>query len=524
MKAHLLYRDRDFDRLPAALSLTPHRGWDNRAPLWPQEDAVRQDLELDTLFHAMACGDRFLYYAAQETILSGLQNDAATIQYRQAVLQDCLRQPAIVKSMYDIAVEVIENKNRQWWGVTGRSPGSLLYGSVQLLTLFADALAKLRRIADEHATAFASEGFTTLLAMLRAELSDDYLATIKTRLKELKFSHGVFMSASLGPGNQSADFVLRQPASRKPWLARVFGRRAPAYSFRLDPRDEAGARALGELRDRGINLVANAAAQSADHILSFFVMLRAELAFYLGCVNLHRELERRGVPICFPVPAPPGACRHSCVGLRDVCLALSMDQPVVGNDLAADGKKLVVITGANKGGKSTFLRAVGLAQLMMQAGMFVAAESFTADLCRSLFTHYKREEDTTMKSGKFDEELKRMSDIVEALTPDALLLFNESFAATNEREGSEIARQIVRALLETRVKIFFVTHQYGFAHGLNGDKTDRILFLRAERQPDGTRTYKLLPGEPLETSFGADLYEKIFGHNAVPMSRPTAHE
>jgi DNA mismatch repair ATPase MutS len=60
-----------------------------------------------------------------------------------------------------------------------------------------------------------------------------------------------------------------------------------------------------------------------------------------------------------------------------------------------------------------------------------------------LFTHYKREEDTAMESGKFDEELSRMSTIVDELTPDAMVLFNESFAATNEREGSEIGMSAV---------------------------------------------------------------------------------
>ena len=115
-----------------------------------------------------------------------------------------------------------------------------------------------------------------------------------------------------------------------------------------------------------------------------------------------------------------------------------------------------------------------------------------------------------MESGKFDEELRRMSGIADALTPHSLLLFNESFAATNEREGSEIARQIVRALLETGVKVFFVTHLYEFAHGFCDDKMDSAIFLRAERQADGRRTFKLAPGEPLQTSFGIDLYEKIF--------------
>ena len=65
---------------------------------------------------------------------------------------------------------------------------------------------------------------------------------------------------------------------------------------------------------------------------------------------------------------------------------------MVGNDVHGGGKSLVVITGANQGGKSTFLRSVGLAQLMMQCGMFVAAE-VTGPVCTGVFTHYKREED-----------------------------------------------------------------------------------------------------------------------------------
>ena len=109
-----------------------------------------------------------------------------------------------------------------------------------------------------------------------------------------------------------------------------------------------------------------------------------------------------------------------------------------------------------------------------------------------LFTHYKREEDAAMKSGKFDEELARMSDIVDHLTPNSMLLFNESFAATNDREGSEIARQIVCALLESRIKVFFVTHLYEPAYGMSKSEAEDTLFLRAERKADGTRTFKLV--------------------------------
>jgi DNA mismatch repair ATPase MutS len=228
-------------------------------------------------------------------------------------------------------------------------------------------------------------------------------------------------------------------------------------------------------------------------------------------LNLHYKLGAKGEPVCFPTPTKASERKHRFSGLYDVCLTLDIEGRLVGNAADADGKSLTIVTGANQGGKSSFLRSIGLAQMMMQCGMFVGAESFQAELCPALFTHYKREEDATMKSGKLDEELARMSGIVDHIAPNSILLLNESFAATNEREGSEIATQIVRALLEKRVKIFFVTHLYAFARGFY-DKNDKAaLFLRAERKDDSTRTFRLLEGEPLETSYGEDLYRQIFG-------------
>jgi DNA mismatch repair ATPase MutS len=213
-----------------------------------------------------------------------------------------------------------------------------------------------------------------------------------------------------------------------------------------------------EMKDRGLNSVANTLAQSTDHIDHFFQMLRTELAFYDSCLNLSEQLDRLNEPVCFPTPLPASERSHSFDGLYDICLALTVQKAVVGNEAQAVGKDLILITGANQGGKSTFLRSIGQAQLMMQCGMFVPARSFGANLCEGLFTQFKREEDSAMESGKLDEELGRMSAIVNRLRPDAMLLFNESFAATNEREGAEIVRQITLALLESHVKVFFVTH------------------------------------------------------------------
>jgi len=161
------------------------------------------------------------------------------------------------------------------------------------------------------------------------------------------------------------------------------------------------------------------------------------------------------------------------------------------------------------------LRSLGMAQLMMQAGMFVGAESFSANCSRRIFSHFIREEDETMTSGKLDEELARMSAIADRVRTGDLMLFNESFAATNEREGSEIARQVIDALLEAGIKVIFVTHQFTLANTFYSRGLDTVLFLRAERGEEGNRSYKLLEEPPLPTSFGEDLFNRLGGWAAT---------
>jgi DNA mismatch repair ATPase MutS len=518
MKAFLMYADRDFDPgqilIRRERELRHSRGSDatlNLQQLLPwNEQALRQDLGLDVLCKAMAQGDAFLFEVAQVAVMSSL-TELRAIAYRRHILADSLKNASIVRSMYQIAADAIEAERKNYWSFFSRYPSGILHRAVDVLQAFAGMLKRLRKLADEHADKFASEGFSRLFVMLRKELADDYFDEIEAHLTRLRFRNGTLISAHLGKGNKGTDHILRRPhRDKRNWVARLLAEKGPGYTFQLHPRDEAGARALAELNDRGVNLVANALAQSTDHILSFFQMLRTELGFYVGCINLHDQLTELNEPICFPRPAPSGGRKLSFTELYDPALALSMETKLVGNDVNADGSETVIITGANTGGKSTFLRSVGIAQMMMQAGMFVPAEQFSAEVCAGVITHYKREEDSTMESGKLDEELSRMSEIVDRLKPNSLMLFNESFASTNEREGSEIAGQVVSALVDSGMKVMFVTHLYQFASSLFAQRSDRTKFLRADRRSDGSRPFRLAEGGPLQTSYGDDLYRLIF--------------
>lgn len=497
MKTFLMHPDRDFD--------APEPSWRE-----PAKEPIHfaQDLELNVLLDAAAAGDRYLYYIMAAACTGAWTNDIATVRYRQDILKDCLANPAIVRQFYAIAIEPF-GRERSWdFGLYGRDAPSKVSSGVRTLQSSLGVLRRLRKTCSANASSFTSHGFRQFFDTLERDLDDAYLEAADADLNNLTFRKGVLLSADVGDGGKGVGTMLRRPQPRDlSWIQAVLTRGGQSYTLQLHPRDEAGAQAFGELQNRGLSLICDAVYQSAQHVLNFLKALRAELAFYIGCLNLREQLARIGETIAFPeVSGAEG--RFSCRNLRDVCLALTMGRSVVGNDVDANGKPLVIVTGANRGGKSTFLRSVGLAQTMLQCGMFVTADAFASSLHTGIFTHYKREEDRTMRSGKFDEELVRMSAIADQIRRRALVLFNESFAATHEREGSEIARQIVSALLDNGVTVFFVSHMFEFARSFLDD--DRVLFLRADPGEGGARSFRLHEAKPLPKSFGADLYQRIF--------------
>lgn len=503
MKPFLLYEAHDFN-------------WTRAAP-WGHQ-VLTQDLDLATLLDDMSGNDQYLRDVAARVVLAGL-DDPAAIRYRQRVLRDCLAHPAVIRQLYQLAADTVDGEKKIYHFAFSNSSTAILQRSIEVLEFLRGRLQELRVIAETNAAGFASDGFAALFDMLTDHLSDDYLDAVDDHLNRLRFRSGVLISAQLGTGNHGRNYVLRTPRFEPSrWQRFTEEWFTPPHTLVIPERDEAGGRVLSELKDRGINLAANALAQSTDHVVAFFRSLCAELAFYVGCVNLHEALTKKRAELCFPVPGVVQEPDLTAEGLRDASLVLRLGHPVVGNDVRAAGKSLLVITGANQGGKSTFLRAIGLALLMMQSGMFVTARDFRASVSSGLFSHYKREEDTTMTSGKLDEELGRMSAIVDHLRPGSTVLLNESFAATNEREGSEIARQIVHALTESGVRVLLVTHLFELAQSLHDEPLDTALFLRADRRDGGHRTFRIVPGAPLPTSYGSDLYEKIFAQ--IPDDAP----
>ena len=464
------------------------------------------------------------------------------IKYRHEILKDCLKHESFALRLYVICQDTISG-----WDRLGRnkkrsessdSSGGLTT-DIEVLRLIFDGMSKIKALFRDYSEDIKSAGLKNLQKRIEEEFSDEKERNLEQVLKDLSFfavtkikeikrnvyestNPVIVLDVGFGDGLKFTDLKLdeftskteayRNPNSLAGKLSNQFNR------FKKLTIPIRGNQGLQEdalkFEKETVGFVMSCMKNSINEYGGFIDRLRFESGFYFGAINLKNEMRRFNIGYCFPQIGSFDTLEFT--DLKEISMAISQRRNTVGNTDNLDGKILTVITGANQGGKSTFLRSVGIAQIMMQCGMFVAADSYKSGLFPKIFTHFTRREDSAMNSGKLDEELKRMGRIVDNVTPGSLVLLNESFATTTEKEGSGIAYDIIKALKECGVKVMTVTHLMSFARKMyeecgGADSPDSV-FLSAERLENGARTYKMIRHEPELSSFGMELYEKILNN------------
>jgi hypothetical protein len=471
-------------------------------------DALRRDLDLKTAANGMAGRDEVIYDTVQEMMFAPLR-DLKLLAYRHDVLRDVLAHPEETMRLYQVCLEADQRRARVVDWLSNYSLTVTYHGAVEYLLSFSVLLRQLRGLAAEYTPLFKSAGFSELFHSLKEELSDEYLESIRRELEgQRHLSDGVFFSAGLNEALETVDYVMHR---REKSIQDLNIFRGQVYRLGKEANDDKDASDITVRQERAINRVTDALAQAAEYLASFFDVLRKELAFYVGGLRFTQQMGEFGMPWCIPTLTAEDTWSRSWEELYDVSLVYRNKATVVGNTLTAENKRLYIVTGANQGGKTTFLRSFGQAQLMAQCGLPVGAKAYSAPCRGAMFTHFRQEEDRYLKSGKLDKELEWMSRIGDHLHPGDIVLFNESFASTNEREGSEIGREITEALLDCGVEVVSVSHLHMFAASFHGRQ--EVQFLRAERLESGQRTFRLLPGEPQETAYGEDIYKRVFAED-----------
>ena len=190
---------------------------------------------------------------------------------------------------------------------------------------------------------------------------------------------------------------------------------------------------------------------------------------------------------------------------------------IVSNDLEFDWERRVyILTGANRGGKTTITQAVGQLFVLAQGGIYIPGEAFTFSPVTGIYTHFPADEDKTLDLGRLGEECKRFKAIYEEADSRSLLLLNESFSTTSFEEGYYIAKDSVRAILYKGMRTIYNTHMHKLAFDVEkmneeqqkAEHTEGKAFSLIVHTKGTERSYQIEVAPPEGKSYASEIAQK----------------
>lgn len=527
MKVTLLYRDRDwgkekgyFDREEICKDLNLHVLFRAAASLYDEEEDAGKTVK-DAWER-----DEYISEMMKRVMLTPLKTPEE-VQYRQQMVKEAAASYERTLEFYRVVREAVEDigkfamaKKKQGYG-SSTDRGRKNIADIEYLEHMVYHLNRVKTVLVRWKESAVTEEMKEFADAFCAEYSAEFMSGLDKVVKDLRIStlDGIMdVTASLGPGLFLSSMTLCdiwESQKVKPNFIKNAAGKIGEFCRNLFTVEELTFEGenqnllqdIGEIKNAALGAVMRYFEPFLEEQEGFFKQLYSQTAFLMGAANLYRRVRRINAPLCFPEVTERKDLRFE--ELVEMSLAINSLRCPVDNSLTAQDKYLVVVTGANQGGKSTYLRSIGIAQVLLQCGMYVPAKSFASGLYSNIFTHFTRREDSAMNSGRLDEELGRMERIVDHLTRDSVLFLNESFATTTEKEGSVIAEDIITALYERGIRVMMVTHLMAFAQSCYAKGLFHAVFLSAERMADGARTFRMVEQEPELTSYGLDLYDEV---------------
>ena len=450
--------------------------------------AAADDLRVKVIADAIA--PHVDYLRPIHNLLSTFLTDELTLRYRQEVLEDCLSIPVfadglrealpMIRGLHDTVRDI-----RAW-----RNQVSLVLSRLTELENYIECVTMLDALLQCHREQLKARAWQTLAHELQRIVNSPEFLQMAEELPALRAEIREVVSVTIGV-NLSAD--LRPVAATLLSLNKKRFR-GPRFFRKLwgidDEKDQRGISTLhkspdaqlyrngsilAERREMLDRLAANVLFSDLGKVLDDVIrpitralerytqvhsgLLRAiepEIAFYIGGARLIDGLRERGLPMCQPqlLPTAERRMRARAVYNIDLALRLSRQQRegdlnghIVSNDVRFDEDgRIHILTGPNRGGKTTYIQAVGLLHVLAQSGLHVPAETAALSPVDAIFLHFPAEEKPNMESGRLGEEAGRLREIFRSATRHSLLLLNESLASTSATESYFLARDVVSCL------------------------------------------------------------------------------
>jgi DNA mismatch repair ATPase MutS len=522
--------------------------WPSNVPRSEVSGYKMADLHLDGIIRALSIEGRYERHIRE--ILLAPNADARVIAYRQEIIEDLLRSPHLVARLQEVLAIIVTLErymNEPQWQ---ESELRRVAWRLSELENYIDCVIHLNTMLGEAGGELRSEGLCRLREKVSAIVKEESFCSLQAELPDLlkqirsvkSVTIGVNLDEQLRPMEAT---LLSINANRFKGVSLSFlnlftSKKGPkAENEGIAPLHSSGQGFVVRLQESDTPLMSPLFKDLADvldqtsrpiaqtlkryvHISGrLLVALEKEIAFYLGAARLINRMRAAGLPMCRAEIAPidERVCTMRDLYNLNLALHLSANQSDLSREMVTnevnfdDSGRIFILTGPNRGGKTTYTQAVGIAQILMQAGMYVPAAQARMSPVDGIFTHFAAEEKPDEEAGRLGEESKRLSEIFAQATRHSLILMNESLASTSAGESLYLARDIVRVMRMLGARVIFATHLHELAADADAINAEtpgdsEVVSLVSMVSVDGNgarRTYKIVPSPPMGMSYAREI-------------------
>lgn len=441
------------------------------------------------------------YTVLRKYLLKPLK-DISIINERQQVFKDFLANPGFAEKLRDCCLIASENKMPVYRkGYTTIPIAQRLIDYLNVLQKSFKVIEELLEIVSNSNNDFNSRFINDLKMQLNKK---DEFERIKEEVVDIvKYisCDGVELGIEYGVTfkYKSARIISYGNMNILPNKPVFFSRKkALPNTYEIDSQTHLQ---IGYIYEAAAYSVCSIMSHLNSHIVTTCQVLAQQLLMYISGLKIISRLRTVCTDMVFPEFEVVSEQTLVFQDLYDMGLIVEGAQ-VVPNDFHSSTSSLNIISGVNQGGKTTFIKSIGFAQLFAQCGFPVIARKYVCSIFNGLFTHFPKEEDERMELGKFAEELARFRNNINIFACRSLVLMNESFAATSDIESADIAFDILRALADTAPMLFYVTHNDVLLKGLDklqdsfGSATELRSLITLSEESQIERVYKIVTGVP----------------------------
>jgi len=464
--------------------------------------------------------------------------DPLVMRYRMATFDDMLNCPELTE-MLNRLVPILNDimELRRLEADSGDTDDYL--SSITEIELYVSSVQVLHKGLSQIKEQLKSPAFVALSELITKLAESDYYRELNQKLEELtqrvreikSVTIGVNLDAQLRPSSAGVLSINPEAFKSGDVLDKIL-----RLNFKNDnytcianlvpfgkKQSDNQKMALSLAFNSAINDIYKSSLRSWKKIVQAYVLentefllnLMPEFEFLVRGTQMLSALREKGCTLTLPDIRPMEERAFSAVNLYNPCVALKIEDEIVPNDIDFDEKATIyVLTGPNRGGKSVITCAIGLAQVMLQLGMYVPAESAVISPVDGIYTHFPTGAEDTIDKGRLGEECARLGEIFDCVTASSLVLLDESLSSTGSFEASYIAAEVLGGLAHVGCRCLFSTHLHELAaeiDNINQRSLENggvaIDTLVAGIVGEGKRSFRITRAKPDGKSYARDIAE-----------------